>query len=125
MTRQIGKYLLLALIIQAFLIRYVPTGWVQGILGTNHIWSVALSSILGVPLYVNGISAVPVLQGLLTLGMDPGAALAFLVSGPMMSIPSIVAVMALVRRQAIYVYVSVGLLGAMVMGYAYQLATLI
>lgn len=125
MTRQIGKYLLLALIIQAFLIRYVPTGWVQGILGTNHIWSVALSSILGVPLYVNGISAVPVLQGLLQLGMDPGAALAFLVSGPMMSIPSIVAVMALVRRQAIYVYVSVGLLGAMVMGYAYQLATLI
>jgi len=85
---------------------------------------VALSSILGVPLYVNGISAVPVLQGLLKLGMDPGAILAFLVSGPMMSVPSIVAVMALLRRQAIYVYVSVGLLGAMVMGYGYQLGEL-
>jgi len=29
--------------------------------------------------------------------------------------------MALVRRQALYVYVSVGLLGAIVMGYGYQL----
>ena len=121
MTRQIGKYLILALVIQVLLMRYVPTGWVQDILGSNHVWSVALSSILGVPLYVNGISAVPVLQGLLKLGMDPGAILAFLVSGPMMNVPSMVAVMALVRRQAIYVYVSVGLLGAMVMGYGYQL----
>lgn len=125
MTRQIGKYLILALVIQALLIRYVPTGWVQDILGSNHAWSVALSAILGVPLYVNGISAVPVLQGLLELGMDPGAVLAFLVSGPMMSVPSIVAVMALFRRQAIYVYVSVGLLGAMLMGYVYQLCELI
>lgn len=125
MSSRIGKYLILALVIQVLLIRYVPTGWVQSILGSNHAWSVALSSILGVPLYVNGISAVPVLQGLLKLGMDPGAALAFLVSGPMMSVPSIVAVMALFRRQAIYVYVSVGLLGAMAVGYGYQLGGLI
>jgi len=38
-----------------------------------------------------------------------------------MTVPSVVAVMALVRRQALYVYVSVGLLGAIFMGYAYQI----
>ena len=54
--------------------------------------------------------------------MDPGAVLAFLVAGPVMTVPSVVAVMALVRRQALYVYASVGLLGAIFMGYGYQLA---
>ena len=122
MTRMIGKYLLVALVLQVLLKRYIPTEWVEGILGSSQTWSVVLSSLIGVPLYVNGISAVPVLQGLLRMGMDPGAVLAFLVAGPVMTVPSVVAVMALVRRQALYVYVSVGLLGAIFMGYGYQLA---
>ncbi len=121
MARMIGKYLLLALVLQALLKQYVPTEWVTGILGRSQTWSVVLSSLIGVPLYVNGISAVPLLQGLLEMGMDAGAVLAFLVAGPVMTIPSVVAVMALVRRQALYVYISVGLLGAIFMGYGYQL----
>jgi uncharacterized membrane protein YraQ (UPF0718 family) len=122
-TCMIGKYLLVALVLQVLLKRYVPTEWVESILGGGQTWSVVLSAVIGVPLYVNGISAVPVLQGLLRMGMDPGAVLAFLVAGPVMTIPSVVAVMALVRRQALYVYVSVGLLGAVFMGYGYRLAT--
>ena len=121
MTRMIGKYLLIALVLQVFLKRYIPTEWVETILGKSQAWSVVLSSFIGVPLYVNGISAVPVLKGLLNMGMDPGAVLAFLVAGPVMTVPSVVAVMALVRRQALYVYISVGLLGAIFMGYSYQL----
>jgi len=121
MTRMIGKYLLIALVLQVFLKRYIPTEWVETVLGKSQAWSVVLSSFIGVPLYVNGISAVPVLKGLLNMGMDPGAVLAFLVAGPVMTVPSVVAVMALVRRQALYVYVSVGLLGAIFMGYGYQL----
>ena len=121
MTRMIGKYLLLALVLQVLLKRYIPTEWVESVLGKSQAWSVVLSSIIGVPLYVNGISAVPVLKGLLNMGMDPGAVLAFLIAGPVMTVPSVVAVMALVRRQALYVYVSVGLLGAIFMGYAYQI----
>lgn len=123
MSRMIGKYLLVALVLQVFLKRYVPTEWVESILGKSQTWSVVLSSFIGVPLYVNGISAVPVLKGLLNMGMDPGAVLAFLVAGPVMTVPSVVAVMALVRRQALYVYVSVGLLGAIFMGYGYQFMT--
>jgi len=121
MTRMIGKYLLLALVLQVLLKRYIPTEWVESVLGKSQTWSVVLSSIIGVPLYVNGISAVPVLKELLNMGMDPGAVLAFLIAGPVMTVPSVVAVMALVRRQALYVYVSVGLLGAIFMGYAYQI----
>jgi len=117
----IGKYLLIALVLQVFLKRYIPSEWVEKVLGNSQAWSVVLSSLIGVPLYVNGISAVPVLKGLLNMGMDPGAVLAFLISGPVMTVPSVVAVMALVRRQALYVYVSVGLLGAIFMGYCYQL----
>jgi len=123
MTRLIGKYLLAALVLQVLIRRYVPTEWVEGILGSGRAWSIVLSSFIGAPLYVNGISAVPVLQGLLKMGMAPGAVLAFLIAGPVMTVPSVLAVMALVRRQALYVYVSIGLLGAIFMGYSYQFVT--
>ena len=120
MTRLIGKYLLAALVLQVVIRRYVPTEWVEGVLGSGRSWSIVLSAFIGAPLYVNGISAVPVLQGLLKMGMAPGAVLAFLIAGPVMTVPSVLAVMALVRRQALYVYVSIGLLGAIFMGYGYQ-----
>jgi hypothetical protein len=38
-----------------------------------------------------------------------------------MSIPSILAVMVLFRRQALYIYVTVGFMGALVIGYTYNL----
>ena len=123
MTRLIGKYLLAALVLQVVIKQYVPTEWVEGILGSGRAWSILLASFIGAPLYVNGISAVPVLQGLLKMGMAPGAVLAFLISGPVMTVPSVLAVMALVKRQALYVYVSIGLFGAIIMGYGYQLVT--
>jgi uncharacterized membrane protein YraQ (UPF0718 family) len=125
MARLIGKYLLAALVLQVLIKQYVPAEWVQGILGSGRSWSVLLASFVGAPLYVNGISAVPVLQGLLKMGMAPGAVLAFLISGPVMTIPSVLAVMALVKRQALYVYVSIGLAGAILMGYGYQLTVVL
>jgi len=123
MTRLIGKYLLAALVLQVLIRRYVPTEWVEGVLGSGRSWSILLASFIGAPLYVNGISAVPVLQGLLKMGMAPGAVLAFLIAGPVMTVPSLIAVMALLKRQAIYVFVSIGLLGAISMGYIYQFIT--
>ena len=106
---------------KAIVITKISGEYLLDLILDSDINPLLLSSFIGAPLYVNGISAVPVLQGLLKMGMAPGAVLAFLIAGPVMTVPSVLAVMALVRRQALYVYVSIGLLGAIFMGYGYQL----
>jgi hypothetical protein len=82
---------------------------------------VFIATLVGIPSYVSSISAVPLLKGLMDLGMDKGAVLAFIIAGPIMTVPSILAVTALFKRRALYIYVTVGFFGALIFGYTYRL----
>jgi hypothetical protein len=117
----IGKFIIIAVIAQSVMVHFVPQRWVTAVVGMQNSYSVLISTIVGIPAYLSSISAVPLLRGLMDLGMDKGAVLAFIIAGPIMSIPSILAVMALFKRRALYVYVSVGFLGAVIFGYTYRL----
>jgi uncharacterized membrane protein YraQ (UPF0718 family) len=50
------------------------------------------------PTYLNGFSALPLIDGLLEKGMMPGAAMTFLIAGEITSLPTAIAVFAIVRR---------------------------
>ena len=117
----IGKFIIIAVIVQAIMVRYVPQDWVSAAVGMNNSYSVLISTIVGIPTYVSSISAVPLLRGLMDLGMDKGAVLAFIIAGPVMSVPSILAVMALFKRKALYIYITLGFFGALIFGYTYRL----
>ena len=90
----IGKFIIIAVIAQALMVHFVPQRWVSAAVGMQNSYSVLISTIVGMPAYFSSISAVPLLRGLMDLGMDKGAVLAFIIAGPIMSIPSILAVMA-------------------------------
>jgi len=117
----IGKFIIIAVIAQAIMVRYVPQDWVSALVGMKNSYSVLISTIVGIPTYVSSISAVPLLRGLIDLGMDKGAVLAFIIAGPIMSVPSILAVMALFKQKALYIYITLGFFGALIFGYTYRL----
>ncbi len=74
----------------------------------------------GVPAYLNGFAAVPLMGELMSMGMAPGAALAFLVAGGVTSLPAAMAVFALVRAPVFLWYLAVSLTGSLAIGFAYQ-----
>jgi uncharacterized membrane protein YraQ (UPF0718 family) len=53
--------------------------------------------------------------------MSLGAAMTFITSGAVSSIPAALAVYALVRKPVFALYLALGLVGSMLAGYAYQL----
>lgn len=117
----IGKFILIAVTAQALIVHFLPQDWVTAVVGAKNSYSVLISTLIGIPAYINSIAAVPLLRGLMDLGMDKGAVLAFIIAGPVMSVPSMLAVMALFRRQVLYIYVAIGLIGALAFGYTYSL----
>jgi uncharacterized membrane protein YraQ (UPF0718 family) len=117
----IGKFVIIAVIAQAIMVRYVPQDWISTVVGIRNSYSVFIATLVGIPSYVSSISAVPLLRGLMDLGMDKGAVLAFIIAGPIMTVPSILAVTALFKRRALYIYVTVGFFGALIFGYTYRL----
>ena len=63
------------------------------------------AALLGVPIYTSNLAALPMVGGLLAQGMNPAAALAFLVAGPTTTIPAMAAVWGLVSRRVFALYV--------------------
>ncbi len=117
----LGKWLLIAFILEAMIVHYLDPSWISALLGKDQPFAIPLATAIGIPLYTSGVAAIPIVEGLLKSGMSHGAALAFLVAGPVTTIPAMTAVFALVRRQTFAVYLGSGIVGSLLAGYVYQI----
>lgn len=112
----LGRWMLVAFALEAIILETVPQETIASTLGGDQFWSVPLAAIVGVPLYVSNFTALPIVSGLLSQGMGAGAAIAFLLAGPVTTVPAMLAVRPLVRRDVFVYYLAVGLVGATLLG---------
>lgn len=115
----LGKWLLLAYMIEALMVRYVPAELVAQVLGGDGVGPVVLGASVGAPAYLNGYAAVPLVAGLLEQGMSAGAAMSFMIAGGVSSIPAAVAVWALVKPRVFAAYLGLAITGAIIAGIAW------
>ena len=121
-TTMVIKFMLLAWFIGAIVKLYVPEEWITQVLSGDNPWSIMTAALLGVPVYTSNLAAMPLVGGLLALGMHPAAALTFLIAGPITTLPAMSAVWGLVNRKVFALYIGFALVGAVVLGYIYNLA---
>ncbi len=114
---RLGKWLLLAFLLEAIIVRYVPQPAIASVLGAGSHFAVVLAALIGIPLYLNNVAALPIVSGLLAQGMQPGAAIAFLIAGPVTTVPAMSAVWGVVNRRVFGLYLGVSLVGAVVLGW--------
>ena len=112
----LGKWLLLAYMIEALMLRYVPADMIANLLGGNGVGTVLLGALVGAPAYLNGYAAVPLVDALLQQGMAPGAAMSFVIAGGVSCIPAAIAVWALVRPKVFAAYLGIAVVGAVFAG---------
>jgi len=116
-TIMVIKFMALAFFLEALIILYVPEEWITTIMGKENSWAIFTAGFLGIPVYTSNLSALPMVSGLLTQGMSPAAALAFLIAGPTTTLPAMAAVWTLVKHRIFLLYVSFALAGAILLGY--------
>jgi uncharacterized membrane protein YraQ (UPF0718 family) len=110
------KWLTLAYIIEAIMIHYIPADAVAGVLGGQGLGTVILGALVGMPAYLNGYAAVPLVSELLNMGMSNGAAMSFMLAGGVSCIPAAIAVWALVKPRVFAAYLGLALTGSVVAG---------
>jgi len=118
----LGKWMLFAFFLESIMIAYIPAEWIVNVVGNKSTFALPLASIVGIPAYMNGYAAIPLISGLMKMGMTSGAAMAFIISGAVSSIPAALAVYALVRKSIFALYIIFGLFGSMLAGYIFQIS---
>lgn len=101
--------------------RFIPSEWISALFGSNNIFAVPLAAVIGLPLYVNGDSSIPLLQSLMHSGVSAGAMLAFMITGPGTSAGVLAGIATIMKKRAIALYIALLLVGAIVAGYGYEL----
>ena len=116
----LAKWLTLAFLLESLMLRYIPGDAIAAAVGGPGLLPILTATLAGVPAYLNGYAALPLVGGLSSQGMSPGAAMAFLVAGGVTSVPAAVAVWALVRPHVFALYIALSLSGAAMAGLAWQ-----
>lgn len=110
LAKQIMPLLLIGVATAGFLLGrpgeegLIPSGWVASAVGGNSLRANILASIIGAFMYFATLTEVPILQGLVGSGMGQGPALALLLAGPALSLPSMLVIASImgVRKTVVY-----------------------
>ncbi|UCF00139.1 MAG: SO_0444 family Cu/Zn efflux transporter [Planctomycetota bacterium] len=120
LPRDIGKAMLLGLIIAAFISALVPDNYFAEKLGTG-LFPMVVMMFLGIPVYVCATASVPVAAALILKGLTPGAALVFLMTGPATNAASFITIWKILGRKTAITYLAAvaacALLGGILLDY--------
>ncbi|WP_440410418.1 permease [Neorhizobium petrolearium] len=120
MARLIALCLTFAFAAEFLLRDLLPPHMLATYVGEDSIYAIPLAVLVGAPMYLDGYAALPLVRGLLNLGMSPGAAMAFLVAGGAVSIWGVMAVVAVLRPATIALFVTLAVIGSLAIGYAFD-----
>lgn len=82
----------------------IPERWIQSLVGGNSLWANLFAAVSGALMYFATLTEVPILQGLIGSGMGQGPALALLLAGPALSLPSMLVIRSVIGTQKMLVY---------------------
>jgi len=84
----------------------IPSDYVAALVGGNSLLSNLIASVVGAFMYFATLTEVPIVQGLIGLGMGKGPALALLLAGPALSLPNMLVIRSVIGTKKTLVYVS-------------------
>lgn len=106
------KWMSLAFLLESLMIAYVPNELIIHYVGGEGIMPIATATLVGIPAYLNGFAALPLIKSMIDQGMSHGAALGFMLGGAVSSMPAAIAVFALVKKPVFAAYIILALIGA-------------
>lgn len=126
-TKQIVPLLLAGVLVAGFLLgrpgheALMPSAWVERSVGGSGLLANVFASVAGAFMYFATLTEVPILQGLIGSGMGKGPALALLLAGPALSLPSMLALRQIMGTRKTVVYVALVSAMASLTGWIYGL----
>ncbi len=125
-TKQIMPLLLGGVLVAGFLMGrpgldsgIIPDEYITMLVGGNSLWANLFASVVGAFMYFATLTEVPILQGLMGSGMGKGPALALLLAGPALSLPSMIVLRQIMGTEKTAVYVSLVVIMATITGMMY------
>ena len=121
-AKQITPLLLGGILVSGFLLGrpghegILPSAWIINVVGGNSLFANFFASLAGAFMYFATLTEVPIVQGLIGSGMGRGPALALLLAGPALSLPSMIVINSYLGFKKTFIYCSLVVIMATITG---------
>ncbi len=120
----VGKYVIVGVTVGAVVERYMPSEWVYRLFGEKGALNIVWVTLASVPIFLHQISASSIIyhiKGSLSGTLDGGAALAFMIGGPVTAVPTMVMFWTFFKKRVFLLYMFLCLTGTLLIAYTFQL----
>ena len=117
---RVWPYVLAGIAVGAGIHGYVPEGFMASFMGKGAWWAVPAAVLLGVPMYSNAAGIIPIVHALLEKGAALGTVLAFMMAVIGLSLPEMIILRNVLKKQLIAVFVGVVATGIIAVGYLFN-----
>lgn len=92
LIKMLFPLLIIGVAIAGLISAFIPPQYISGYVGGNSIFSNFIASLVGALMYFATLTEVPIVKTLMDLGMGVGPAMALLLAGPSLSIPTVLTI---------------------------------
>ncbi len=115
MMEDIGKWLVVGLLIAGIITAAIPDSWF-GIFQGSSFYSILFVLLFSIPMYLCATGSIPIAVALMLKGLTPGAAFVLLMAGPASNAASILVIRQILGRRTMLTYLCSIILSAICFG---------
>lgn len=121
LVKKILPYIAIGIGIGAFIHGYAPEELLSRIAAKSNPFAVPVAVLIGIPLYSNAAGTIPIVTALVGKGVPMGTALAFMMSVTALSLPEMVILRKVLKKQLLAVFFGTVGLAIIFTGYLFNL----
>ena len=119
-VKKVWLYVIIGVGIGTLIHNWIPTQWIQNVLGQNNPFSVLIATAVGIPMYADIFGTIPVAEALYSKGVGVGTILAFMMAVTALSLPSIIMLKKAVMMKLLVTFVAIVGIGIIIIGYVFN-----
>lgn len=118
--KKVWIFILVGVGIGAAIHNFIPTEWIQTVLGEDKWYSVLIASVVGVPMYADIFGTIPIAEALFAKGVGAGTILSFMMSVTALSLPSMIMLSKAVKPKLLFWFIVIIVIGIITIGYIFN-----
>lgn len=119
-VKKVWLYVLIGVAIGALIHNWIPSEWIQMVLGKDNPFSVLIATAIGIPMYADIFGTIPIAEALFAKGVGVGTILSLMMAVTALSLPSIIMLKKVVKMKLLATFAAIVALGIVIIGYAFN-----
>ncbi len=119
--KKLTPYIFIGIAIGSFIHGYVPESFFENYISKSNPFAVPFAVILSIPLYIDAVGILPIIESLVTKGVPLGTAIAFMMGSVGLSLPEALLLKKVMKKKLIITFfVTIGI-GMIISGYFFNM----